>query len=72
MPIIGSVKVANHDIQGGQRNALFLHHARNEWMESGGPRGQQELDEYELPWVRPSQWQGGHGKNTYQASLAKE
>ena len=47
-----SAKVAHHDVQGGQCDGLFWRHSRDEWLESGGPRAREELDEYEWPWVQ--------------------
>ena len=47
-----SAQTVNRDVQGGQCNGLFWRHSRHEWLTSGGPDAEAELEKYEWAWVK--------------------
>ncbi len=46
-----SAKVVGRDCQGGQCDGLFWRHSRDEWLQSGDKRAEEQLEEYDRPWI---------------------
>ena len=47
-----SAKVVGNDVQGGQCDGLSWRHARGKWLQSGHANAQEQLEKYEVPWIR--------------------
>ena len=64
------------DIQGGECDGLVWRHARGDWLQYGGERAKEQLEEYERPWITANGQQAHDDalKNTekaYQDSLER-